>query len=53
MDLVHDKAGHDLYVFNIGGNKYRPIAAIHWNTGKVFVRHVLTHREYNSGNWKN
>ena len=39
-------------VFNIGGNKYRLIAVIHYNRGKVFVRHVLTHAEYDEGNWK-
>lgn len=40
-------------VFNIGGNKYRLIAAIHFNRGKVYVRHILTHREYDDGAWKN
>jgi len=39
-------------VFNIGGNNFRLIAAIHYNTGKLFVLHVLTHREYDRGNWK-
>lgn len=41
-----------LTVFNIGGNKYRLIASIHFNRGKVYVRHVLTHREYDRGAWK-
>jgi mRNA interferase HigB len=41
-----------LTVFNIGGNKYRLIAAIHFNRGKVFVRHVLTHAQYDRGEWK-
>ncbi|VTU00660.1 hypothetical protein : Uncharacterized protein OS=Anabaena sp. 90 GN=ANA_C13507 PE=4 SV=1: DUF2136 [Gemmataceae bacterium] len=40
-------------VFDIGGNKYRLIAAIHFNRGKLFVRHVLTHVEYDEGKWKN
>jgi mRNA interferase HigB len=44
-----DKAG-EYYVFDIGGNKYRLIAAIHFNTQKLFVREVLTHKEYNK--WK-
>jgi mRNA interferase HigB len=39
-------------VFNIGGKKYRLIAVDHFNRGKVFVRHVLTHREYDRGSWK-
>jgi len=42
----------DLTVFNIGGNKFRLIASIHFNRQKVYVRHVLTHAEYNLGNWK-
>ena len=39
-------------VFDIGGNKYRLIAVIHFNRGKLFVRHVLTHKEYDDGKWK-
>jgi mRNA interferase HigB len=38
--------------FNIGGNKYRLIATIHYNRRKVFIRHVLTHKEYDQGDWK-
>lgn len=41
-----------LTVFNIGGNKYRLIAAIHFNRQKVYVRNVLTHKEYDQGDWK-
>jgi mRNA interferase HigB len=40
-----DKVGK-LTVFNIGGNKVRLIAAIHYNTHKVYIRAVLTHQEY-------
>ena len=39
-------------VFNIGGNRYRLIAAIHFNRGKVYLRNVLTHAEYDRGQWK-
>ena len=39
-------------VFNIGGNKYRLIAAIHYNRRKVFIRSLLTHAEYDLGKWK-
>ena len=42
----------DLIVFNVGGNKYRLIASIHFNRRKVYVRHVLTHVEYDRGDWK-
>jgi len=40
------------YVFNIGGNKFRAIAAIHFNVRKLFIRYVLTHAEYDKGDWK-
>lgn len=46
-----DKVGN-VYVFDVGGNKLRVIAAIHFNRAKVFVRYVLTHAEYDSGEWK-
>ena len=40
-------------VFNIAGNKYRLIAVVHFDTGKVYVRHIMPHKEYDLGNWKN
>jgi mRNA interferase HigB len=43
---------NELIVFNIGGNKYRLVASVHFNCRKVYVRHVLTHVEYDQGNWK-
>ena len=39
-------------VFNIGGNKARLIVAIHYNTQRVYIRHILTHEKYNEGKWK-
>ncbi|EMY63531.1 PF09907 family protein [Leptospira terpstrae serovar Hualin str. LT 11-33 = ATCC 700639] len=39
-------------VFNISGNHFRLIAAIHFNRQKVFVRNILTHSEYDKGKWK-
>ena len=46
-----DKVEH-VFVFNVGCNKLRVIAAVHSNAGKVFVRHVLSHAEYDRGVWK-
>lgn len=46
-----DKVGN-LTVFNIGGNKVRLIAAIHYNRRKIYIRAVLTHKEYDAGKWK-
>jgi len=33
-------------VFNIGGNKYRLVVDMRYDLGRVYVRHVLTHEEY-------
>lgn len=41
-----------LTVFNVGGNKVRIVAAIHYNCRRIFIRAVLTHAEYDRGNWK-
>jgi mRNA interferase HigB len=46
-----DKVGK-LTVFNIGGNKIRLIAAIHYNRKKVYIRSILLHTEYNKNQWK-
>jgi mRNA interferase HigB len=46
-----DRVGK-LTVFNIGGNKVRLIAAIHYNRKKVYIRAVLTHAEYDEGRWR-
>jgi len=42
----------DLYVFNIGGNKYRLIAFLHAEHQLAYIKHVLTHTEYDKGDWK-
>ena len=46
-----DRVGK-LTVFNIGGNKARLIVAIHYNRRRVYIRAVLTHREYDERKWK-
>ena len=39
-------------VFNIKGNAFRLITEINYHTGKIFLRHVLTHAEYSKEGWK-
>ena len=39
-------------VFNIKGNAYRLIVTINYQTGRIFIRHVLTHEAYTRGRWK-
>lgn len=33
-------------VFNVGGEDYRVVVAIHFNPQKLYIRHVFTHAEY-------
>jgi mRNA interferase HigB len=33
-------------VFNIKGNDYRLVVKIHYNTGRLYIRFVGTHAEY-------
>ncbi len=33
-------------VFNIGGNKYRLVVDMRYDLGRVYIRDVLTHAEY-------
>lgn len=33
-------------IFDVGGNKFRIIAAIHYNRERVYVHRVLTHADY-------
>ncbi len=39
-------------IFNIGGNKYRLVVRVHYNSHKVYVVGVYTHREYDADRWK-
>ncbi|MBK8433771.1 MAG: type II toxin-antitoxin system HigB family toxin [Chloroflexi bacterium] len=41
-----------LMVFNIGGNNYRLVARVEYEWQRVYVRHVLTHAEYDKERWK-
>ena len=41
-----DYVGNQHYVFNIRGNKYRLVVVIKFTIGRLFVRFVGTHSEY-------
>ncbi len=41
-----------MYVFNIAGNQYRLIAAIHFNMQSVYTLRLMTHAEYSKDRWK-
>ncbi len=42
----------NLVVFNIAGNKYRLIAFLHYSRKAAYIKHILTHSEYDKGAWK-
>jgi mRNA interferase HigB len=42
VDFLKDK----VTVFDIGGNKYRLVVTMRYDWEKVFIRHVVTHKEY-------
>lgn len=46
-----DKVG-PLHVFDIGGNKLRLIAVVHYKIQRLYIKHVLNHSEYDKGKWK-
>jgi mRNA interferase HigB len=39
-------------IFNIQGNHYRLIAEINYRYQTIYIRHILTHAEYDKGTWK-
>ena len=51
-DQVRVASDKTVVVFNIHGNDYRLICAIHYNTGKVFLLRFLTHADYSKDRWK-
>ena len=51
-DTVKVASGNIVTVFNICGNKYRLVTAIHCNRQRVYVLVLLTHAEYSKDFWK-
>lgn len=41
-----DFVGNQHYVFNIKGNKYRLVAVIKFVIGRIYIRFVGTHKDY-------
>lgn len=52
-DLVAVSSGRKVLVFNVGGNEFRLVCAVHFNTGMVFALRLLTHADYSKDAWKN
>jgi mRNA interferase HigB len=51
-DQAKVASGQTICIFDIGGNKFRLIAFVSYNKGKVYALRVLTHKEYDTDKWK-
>jgi mRNA interferase HigB len=44
--------GKTYVIFNISGNRFRLIVKVEYRYQKIFIKHVLTHAEYDKEDWK-
>jgi len=51
-DIVKVQSGRNVVVFNVCGNTFRLIVAIHFNRQIVYTLYFLTHAEYSKNQWK-
>jgi mRNA interferase HigB len=51
-DTVRVRSGKPVMVFNVCGNTYRLIVALHFNRQMAYTLRFLTHAEYDRDNWK-
>ena len=51
-DTVTVGSGNKVVVFDVCGNDFRLIVAIHYNRGIVYTLRFLTHADYSKDNWK-
>jgi mRNA interferase HigB len=51
-DALTVASGNVVTVFNMAGNHFRLIVAIHYNTQRVYIRDFMTHAEYSKDAWK-
>ena len=52
VDFPHADAVDIFTVFNIAGNKYRLVVVVKYRWQVIYIRHILTHEQYNRGKWK-
>jgi mRNA interferase HigB len=39
-------------IFDVGGNRYRIAAVTHYDKQRIYIRHVMTHSEYDRNAWR-
>ena len=52
-DQVTVASQRTVTIFNVRGNHYRLLAALHYNRQLCFALRFLTHAEYDKNRWKN
>ena len=52
VDFVRVDSQNTVAVFDIHNNKYRLVAAIHYDYPRVFVLRIMTHKQYDKNYWK-
>jgi mRNA interferase HigB len=52
VDFVNVRSGRKVAIFDIGGNNYRLIAAIHFDFHRLFVLRIFTHGDDDQVGWK-
>jgi mRNA interferase HigB len=50
VDVAHVKNSEAVFIFDVGGNKYRILCAIVFTHQVSFIKHVFTHTEYDIWN---
>lgn len=51
-DEVRVSSNRPVTIFNVSGNSYRLLTAIHYDTGKIYILDLLTHADYDKNTWK-
>ncbi|HEY2329254.1 MAG TPA: type II toxin-antitoxin system HigB family toxin [Verrucomicrobiae bacterium] len=52
-DMVRVSSGKPALVFNVCGDTYRLIVAMHFDRQTAYTLRFLTHAEYSTDRWKN
>jgi mRNA interferase HigB len=51
-DAIVVSSRRTVVVFNIRGNRYRMVTAIHYNRQTIYTLRFMTHAEYSKNRWK-
>src|ERR1041384_5670721 len=52
LTFPHADAVSSCTVFNVGDNKYRAITKISYEFYTIYIRFILTHKQYDMEGWK-